>query len=633
VRKPVLAIAALLLATCTSGGDDGPGGPSGSIAIAVAPGTLDLAAGASGTVTVTVTRSGGFAGAVNLAVTGLPTGVTMAAAAIAAGATSATLTVQAAAATAAATSTVTVTGSASGVSNATGTFSLAITASAAGGFTLALSPTSLTVPQGSSGTTTVTITKTAPFTGAVALSATGLPSGVTAAFDPSSVTGGTSTLTLTASGSAATGSHTITVRGAGTGVSDQSATLALTVNQASSGGNVVWPVCPGGLVPIWFAYQDGTGPWTPVNVAGNAFRFSVSQSRAGIAYVTQNPDGSFSLSVLYFAASELPAQATSQCAQTGSKTVNGSVAGLSGTQQAGIALGNSFASVLPGAPPTFTLNLVRDGVVDLLASRSILTINGTSVTTTTDKLIFRRGLNPASGSTLPLLDFGSTEAFDPVTRNITINNLMGESSIVGMWYHTSNGFVNSFFGGFPASGGTQTYPGVPAARQQAGDLHAMQLAAGPYTSSTIDRLRFVLAYFAEATDRTVTLGPQLNTPTVSTAATAPYVRWRVQLAVQPEYDKAWTASWSQAGTGGNARTAVISATVGYLGSAPATVELVIPDFASVTGWNNTWGPRTGVQAQYTVAGTDWTAAGGALSGPVSDGGMIFGASRLGVITP
>lgn len=634
VRQRVLLLAAFFLAACSSGGDDGngPSGQTGSFTVTIAPTSLSIMAGASNTVTVTVSRAGGFAGAVSLALSGLPTGVTAGAASVAAGATSATITVQAAAAAAAGTSTVTVTGSATGVSNATATFSVVVTAAPTGGFTLTLQPTSLTVQQGGSIQGSVAIARMAPFAGAVALTASGLPSGVTAAFSPASATGGTSALTLTASGSAATGAHTITVRGTGTGVTEQSATLSLTVNAAPAGGNVSWPICPGETAPIWFAVQDGTGAWTRVQPANNAFTFTVSSGRAGIAFVDQNPNGSFALSVFYFAANEFGAQEDAQCAQIGSKTVNGSVAGISGQQGAGIAMGNSFASVLPGGPTTFTLNLVRDGLVDLLASRNTLTISGTSVSSVTDKLIFRRGLNPANGSTLPVLDFAGSEAFDPVTRNITIDNLQGESSIVSMWYQTSNGFVNSFFGGFPTTG-AQTYPGIPAAQQQAGDLHAMQLAAGPYTSQTIDRLRFVLSYFAAATDRTIALGPQLSVPTVTAAATTPYVRWRAQLGVQPEYDRAWTASWSQAGTGGAARTAFINMTVGYLGSAPATVDLVIPDLTGAAGWDNTWGPRVGVEAQYTVAATDWTATGGVLTGPVSDGGMIFGATRLGTITP
>src|SRR6267142_1410044 len=77
-------------------------------------------------------------------------------------------------------------------------------------FTIGASPSSLTIAQGSSGTSTITITSLNGFNSATTLSASGLPGGVTAAFSPNPVTppangSATSTLTLTASGTATTG--------------------------------------------------------------------------------------------------------------------------------------------------------------------------------------------------------------------------------------------------------------------------------------------------------------------------------------------------------------------------------------------------------------------------------------------
>src|SRR5208282_493085 len=55
-------------------------------------------------------------------------------------------------------------------------------------FSLSASPSSVTIGQGSSGTSTITITPQNGFSGNVALSATGLPTGVTATFNPPSAT-------------------------------------------------------------------------------------------------------------------------------------------------------------------------------------------------------------------------------------------------------------------------------------------------------------------------------------------------------------------------------------------------------------------------------------------------------------
>ena len=51
-----------------------------------------------------------------------------------------------------------------------------------------MAPTTLTVQQGANGTSTVNINRTNGFAGAVTLTATGLPNGVTAAFNPTAPT-------------------------------------------------------------------------------------------------------------------------------------------------------------------------------------------------------------------------------------------------------------------------------------------------------------------------------------------------------------------------------------------------------------------------------------------------------------
>jgi hypothetical protein len=79
-------------------------------------------------------------------------------------------------------------------------------------FTLGASPASLTVAQGASGKSTITVANLNGFAGKVTLAASGLPSGVTAAFGTNPTTG-TSVLTLTASSTAATGTSTVTIKG------------------------------------------------------------------------------------------------------------------------------------------------------------------------------------------------------------------------------------------------------------------------------------------------------------------------------------------------------------------------------------------------------------------------------------
>ena len=79
-------------------------------------------------------------------------------------------------------------------------------------FSLSASPASLTVTQGTSGNSTITVTPSGGFTGSVTLSTSALPSGVTATFGTNPTTG-TSVLTFTASATATTGTTSVTVTG------------------------------------------------------------------------------------------------------------------------------------------------------------------------------------------------------------------------------------------------------------------------------------------------------------------------------------------------------------------------------------------------------------------------------------
>ena len=103
-------------------------------------------------------------------------------------------------------------------------------------FSLSASPSSLTITQGSNGTSTITVTPTGGFSSSVALSATGLPTGVTAAFNPTSTTT-TSVLTLTATATAKTGTVTVTITGK-SGSLTNTTTISLTVNTACTGPTV-----------------------------------------------------------------------------------------------------------------------------------------------------------------------------------------------------------------------------------------------------------------------------------------------------------------------------------------------------------------------------------------------------------
>jgi chitodextrinase len=126
---------------------------------------------------------------------------------------------------------------------------VSVTTPAAADFTLSSSPATVLVTPGTRGSSTITIARSTGFSDAVTLTASGLPSGVTASFSPASATGTSSTLTLTASSSAAVGSSQLTVTGSGGGITRTTAVTLSVVVTSGGGGGGSGVACAGR--PVW----------------------------------------------------------------------------------------------------------------------------------------------------------------------------------------------------------------------------------------------------------------------------------------------------------------------------------------------------------------------------------------------
>ncbi len=214
----------------------GPGGGNPDFTLSANPATLTVSRGASGTSAIIITRSGGLTGSVALSASGLPAGVTATLNPTHATGTSSTISIAASSAAAAGTVTVTITGAGGSFTRST-TLILTVDAPPAPDFSLSATPSNLTIDRGASGSSTIGIMRSGGFTGNVTMSASGLPAGVTATFSPGPATGTNSTLTLAASGTAATGTANVTLIGSGGGLT-RTVPMLLTVNAASGTGGV-----------------------------------------------------------------------------------------------------------------------------------------------------------------------------------------------------------------------------------------------------------------------------------------------------------------------------------------------------------------------------------------------------------
>jgi uncharacterized membrane protein len=175
--------------------------------------------------------TGGFHTALNMAITGAPQGVSIAAspATVTPGSAQSTVTISTAANAPAGSYTFHLTATGGGLSLSV---PISLTINPAPTFTMNLSSTSLSVLQGTSAHVTITTARVGAFNSAVALSVTGMPAGITASFSPGSIAApGNGTSTLTMQVGATADSYHLTVKAVGGNVT-QTAALTLTVTGA-----------------------------------------------------------------------------------------------------------------------------------------------------------------------------------------------------------------------------------------------------------------------------------------------------------------------------------------------------------------------------------------------------------------
>ncbi|QJR34399.1 hypothetical protein [Gemmatimonas groenlandica] len=272
---PFLLSAAVFTSACS---DDDIVNPSNTLGVSLGQTASAVVVGGNTTVPITLTRGGGFSGSVNLSAENLPTGVTatFTPATVDGASTSSVLTLTAASTAAAATSTITVRATGNNVTAGTATLPLTVSSN---GLTLSASATTAMAAQGAATTIPVVINRIGTFTGDVTLSAENLPTGVTAAFSPATITGTNrvTTLTLTAASTATAGLSTITIRGAGTGVGAQTQTIAFTVSPSATAGFGL------SMSPAALSVQAGQSVASAITIARqNVFAGSVQLAAASV---------------------------------------------------------------------------------------------------------------------------------------------------------------------------------------------------------------------------------------------------------------------------------------------------------------------------------------------------------------
>lgn len=145
-------------------------------------------------------------------------------------------------------------------------------------FSISASPSSVSVVQGSNGSSTITTAVSGGFDAAIALTASGQPTGVTVTFNPTSIAApgsGSSAMSMAVASTTATGTYTITVTGTGGGIT-QKTTVALTVT-AAAGADFSISASPTAISVV----RGESGSSTITTAALNGFDSAVTLSASG----------------------------------------------------------------------------------------------------------------------------------------------------------------------------------------------------------------------------------------------------------------------------------------------------------------------------------------------------------------
>ncbi len=508
---------------------------TGSFALTPSASSLSVTQGSSATDTISIIDVSPFSNSVTLSASGLPSGVTAAFGANPATGSS-LVTFAASSSATPGTSTVTVTG-ASGAITETTTLALTVAAKTPPGFTLAPSASTLSIAQGSSATDTITVADVGGFTGNVALTASGLPSGVTAAFATNPTTG-SSLLTLKASSTAASGTATVTITG-----TSGSLTAATTVNLVV-GGCDTEGLSLGASSTTLSVIQGGTATDT-ITVTESCFSSSATLAASGLpngvtaAFGTNPTTGS---SVLTLTASST--------ATVGTATVT--ITGTSGSLTTSTSI---VVTVSTKPTPTFTLTPSAPAV----SIAQGLSANNTIMIT---------GLNGFTGSatlTASGLPSGVTAIFatNPATATSVLTLAASSTATIGT--------------------ATVTIVGV----------------SGSVTASTTIALTITAASSSSGCSIVYTIFPQSSTAfggsvTINNTGTAAWTSWTLTwtFANGQTISSIWNAAETQ--SGGNVTLTNLS----YNGGVPAGGSV------AGVGFNGLWnGATNAVPTAFAVNGS------------------------------
>jgi hypothetical protein len=437
------------------------------------------------------------------------------------------------------------------------------------------------VAQGGSAVTGIKATRSPGFGGAITYAVSGtLPPGLTAVLSATAVTD-SQRLTVTATSAVPLGPYSVVVTGTSGAVTNP-VTIAVTVGPAGSATvSLDLSACATRNISVWFAYQDGTGPYTEVSPASGVYSFPISTGKGATAI--ELIDGAYHDMYLSFGTPDelgLITLCRSPQHPIGSNSVTFATAGLAEGDIASLLLGGVQANLEPGG--TTTVNFLPDGPLDIVGFRYLKTDPSQHVVG-----FLQRDASFLAGAT-NTLDF-SQNTFTPPSATMHVSGPSGTAARLDYYTGPSctvGGSITPFVDGvaFAPNG---RYFGVPAALQRANDMYH-------FTGGT--QSVYVGKYFHTLADQSLSTAAPLTAPSVTTLGVAnePYRRLQAVFGLPTDYSEAQFSYSSQT------QSVKLIGHRGYFGSGAFT--LAMPDLTGVAGFDPAWMPASGSVGGYTLVG-------------------------------
>ena len=305
--------------------------------------------------------------------------------------------------------------------------------------------------------------------------------------------------------------------------------------------------CDPSQTPVWFGVQSGTGAWTRVTQAANSVFTFTPGATGGVAFVTHDGSG-FRTQVILGTAAEITAIATGpgQCftnPQVGTKQVSGTVSHFGGTTFASVNIGGAQA-ILP-----------REHTELFIGQRP-----GRHARRHRRAGVAHQRLGHGHPENDHSAEHAICERRDGARSRFHRRRVVhtrqpchqahepgGDQSHATLSFVTANGQSSEFFSSagrfFPAlNSDAVPFFGVPDSVLQAGDFHVSTVFAAAADGKSA---RLVESMNHSLPDLTLTFGPPLSTPTVSTLGTSPSLRLRAQLPSQSAYNAGVNVEYDQ----------------------------------------------------------------------------------------